>query len=128
MRAYCHCTQCQRLNACPFIATIHFSTPTFTWTHAEPHENHLDSFVNPTKPWKTRFRCKICGCAVASRNSKANKVSIWGTQLERDEAGKIKRWDVVKPTAHIFYETRTLDVNDGLGKWSGYEGQSVQII
>jgi hypothetical protein len=111
----------------PFVLTIHFPDSAFTWTHTVPHKEALDSFVPPQKPWKTRWRCKRCGCCVASHNSKANKWSVWGTQLERDEEGKIIGWDGVKPTAHMFYGTRILDINDGLLKWDGYEGQSTGI-
>jgi hypothetical protein len=41
--------------------------------------------------------------------------------------GKIIGWDLIKPTAHQFYGTRVIDVNDGLSKWEGYEGTSTQI-
>lgn len=52
---------------------------------------------------------------------------MWGAQMARDELGSIKSWDVVKPTAHIFYGTRMLDVNDGLGKWEAYEDKSRKL-
>jgi hypothetical protein len=35
-------------------------------------------------------------------------------------------WAWIKPTGHIFYGTRVLDIDDGLGKWEGYEGQSTK--
>ncbi|EED80957.1 predicted protein [Postia placenta Mad-698-R] len=88
----------------------------------EPHDAQLDTFVIPTKPWKTRYRCKNCGVCVAGRNSQTGNCSIWGATLERTKDGKIKAWDVVKPTAHIFYGTRMVEVNDDLGKWEGFEG------
>lgn len=81
----------------------------------------------PSKPWKTRFRCKRCGACVMSANVKAGKCSVWGAHLARDDAGKIVHWEKVKPTAHIFYGTRMLDVDDGLGKWEGYEGGSARL-
>jgi hypothetical protein len=101
------------------------------WTHIPSEssaESSLDSFVNHLKPWKTRFRCKTCGCTVASYNGKSEAWSIWGGQLERDQEGSIKSWEIVKPTAHIFYGTRMLDVSDDLGKWEGYEGKSQRIL
>ncbi|KAF7785197.1 hypothetical protein Agabi119p4_1362 [Agaricus bisporus var. burnettii] len=39
----------------------------------------------------------------------------------------IKDFDKIKPTAHIFYKTRMLDVPDGLPKWDGYENQSNRL-
>jgi len=65
---------------------------------------------------------------VASNNTKANKWSVWGGQLDRDLKDKIIGWDIVKPTAHIFYETRMLDIDDGLPKWTGYENKSERIV
>ena len=47
--------------------------------------------------------------------------------MERDENARIKNWDVIKPTAHIFYDTRMLDVNDELPKWKGYGNESERL-
>ncbi|KDR85528.1 hypothetical protein GALMADRAFT_367282 [Galerina marginata CBS 339.88] len=127
LSAYCHCSLCQRLNAAPFIITTHFPASRFAWTHAEPHTDALDFYAVASKPWKTRWRCKKCGCTIASYNSKLDKWSVWGAQFERDESGKIIGWDTIKPTAHVFYETRLVDIQDELGKWAGYEGQSVRL-
>ena len=114
-------------NTAAFILTLHFAFANFTWTHADPNNDSLESYAIPIKPWKIRWRCKTCGCTVASYNSKLNKWSLWGVQLERDALGNIVGWDSIKPTAHIFYESRMVNVNDELGKWSGYEGQSERL-
>lgn len=106
---------------------MHFDGPTFAWTHAAPHEAKLDYYTNPGKPWKKRWRCKECGSSVSSYNSNTDRWSVWGCQLERNEDGKIKDWDKVKPTAHMFYGTRLLDVDDELGKWEGYEDKSEKL-
>lgn len=52
---------------------------------------------------------------------------MWGAQFERDASGNILSSDTIKPTAHIFYESRMVDVNDELGKWTGYEDQSERL-
>ncbi|KAF8346837.1 Mss4-like protein [Amanita rubescens] len=112
---YCHCTLCQRLNACAFIHTIHFPASAFTWTHKEPHGDAIETYSVESKPWKVRSRCKNCGR------------SIWSAQLERDELGKIKYWDILKPTGHIFYGMRMLDIHDDLAKWEGYNDDSNRL-
>ncbi|KAE9385033.1 hypothetical protein BT96DRAFT_960815 [Gymnopus androsaceus JB14] len=127
LSAFCHCTLCQRLAGAPCVATVHFPADVFTWTHPQPHEATLDMYSVADKPWKNRFRCKSCGACVASYSTTKLKYSIWAGQLERDEHGRTKNWDIVKPTAHMFYDTRMLDVNDGLPKWEGYEGQSKRL-
>ncbi|KZP28924.1 hypothetical protein FIBSPDRAFT_237293 [Athelia psychrophila] len=145
MSAYCHCTNCQRftgepnarpapaidyvyyLAACPFVHTAHFDASAFSWTHAGPHDDQLHSYINPAKSWKKRWGCRTCGSPVSSYNSKTNRVSVWACQLERDENGKIKNWEIIKPTSHMFYGTRALDIGDDLSKWEGYEGISEKL-
>ncbi|KAJ7109819.1 Mss4-like protein [Mycena epipterygia] len=126
LSAYCHCSRCQVMNGSAFIWTIHFPAAAFAWTHSDPHNTVLDTYVTEGKPWKTRYRCKNCGCCVASYNDRTMAWSVWGTQLER-EGGVTKNLDGVGPTAHIFYGTRLVDVNDELGKWEGYENKSTRI-
>ncbi|KAJ7492243.1 Mss4-like protein [Mycena latifolia] len=127
LSAYCHCTRCQIMNGSAFIWTIHFPAAAFAWTHSDPHGAALDTYVTEGKPWKTRYRCKNCGCCVASYNTKTEHWSVWGAQLDRQEGGAPRNLEGVKPTSHIFYETRLVDVNDELSKWEGYEGKSTRI-
>ncbi|KAJ6623056.1 Mss4-like protein [Mycena sp. CBHHK59/15] len=128
LSAYCHCTRCQVLSGSAFIWTIHFPAAAFSWSHEEPRDAALDLYVTDGKPWKTRYRCKRCGGCVSSYNSKTEHWSVWGAQLERDDGGETKNIDEVKPTAHIFYGTRLVDVKDDLGKWEGYEDKSVRTF
>lgn len=148
LSAYCHCTNCQRLTGarvtccgafcelamltysmlgCPFVHSMHYKGSDFAWSHAEPHDAQLDFFVIPSRPHKTRARCKSCGATVASYNSDTTCWSVWGAHLRRNANGAIDDWDSVKPTAHIFYGTRMLDIDDDLGKWEGYENRSPRI-
>ena len=106
---------------------MHFEASAFTWTHNDTPELHMDSFAIHGKPHKQRWRCKTCGSGVASYNKNTNRWSVWGCQLERDEDGKIKDWDNIRPTVHMFYGTRVLDINDNLDKWEGYENQSAKL-
>ncbi|KAI0685377.1 Mss4-like protein [Cytidiella melzeri] len=127
LSAYCHCTNCQRLTGCPFVHTLHFAAVHFSWTFPEPHDAQLDFYRIPNKPHKTRCRCKTCGATVASYNTDTNCWSVWGAHLQRDINGRIEDWDLVQPTAHIFYATSMLNINDGLGKWEGYENRSARL-
>jgi len=123
LSAYCHCILCQRLNACPFVHTMHFEASAFTWM--DPSSLH--GFSIPEKPHKKRWQCKNCGTNVSSYNSATNRWSVWGCGLERDGEGKLKNWDIIKPTSHIFYGSRVLDISDDLCKWEGYENKSAKL-
>ncbi|KAG7452107.1 uncharacterized protein BT62DRAFT_926324 [Guyanagaster necrorhizus] len=125
LSAYCHCTLCQRLNAAAFIHTLHFANSAFAWTRFEGGEVRIYEVAD--KPWKKRHRCANCGCTVASYNAKKDEWSVWGAQLDRDNAGKRMNLEKLKPTAHTFYETRMVDIVDDLGKWDGYEGLSNRL-
>ncbi|KAF9270855.1 hypothetical protein L218DRAFT_976495 [Marasmius fiardii PR-910] len=127
LSAYCHCTLCQRLTGCPFVHTIHFDPSNFRWTH-EGGEKNLDVYKVKDKPAKSRYRCKDCGACVASYHAQRDRWTIWGGQLQRDrQTGQIENWEDLKPTHHQFYDTRMLDVDDGLGKWEGYANQSTRL-
>ncbi len=116
-RREAHC----RAVAAVFSHTIHFQGSSFAWTHNAAMD------VYHRKPGQDRYRCANCGTVVACYNAESNEWSVYGGQIERDEAGKIKHWELLKPTAHIFYDTRMLDVLDDLGKWDGYENSSNRI-
>ena len=117
------------LAGCPFVHSMHFKASDFDWSHAQPHDSKLDFYSIPSKPHKTRARCKVCGATVASYNSDTKCWSVWGAHMQRNADGAIEPsiWGIVKPTAHMFYGTRMLNVNDDLGKWEGYENRSSRI-
>ncbi|KAL9713406.1 hypothetical protein Ac2012v2_003015 [Leucoagaricus gongylophorus] len=115
------------MGTCPFIHSIHFPASSFNWIHPQPIHDFLDYYTPTDKPWKKRWRCKTCGACVASYHEKNNRWSVWGAQLEKDEEGKTKSWEDLRPTVHMFYGTRLLDMNDDLPKWSGYENKSERL-
>ncbi|KAF8327928.1 Mss4-like protein [Cantharellus anzutake] len=126
LNAYCHCTRCQKLFGAPFIHTIHLRPEAFKWTTAPiPLSNVTDEYVVINV--KHRFRCKTCGSHIASWNEAKQKWSVWGATLDRDVNGRIIDWSFVKPTDHMFYGTRMLDIPDNLGKWEGYPNQSEPV-
>ncbi|KIJ66427.1 hypothetical protein HYDPIDRAFT_87040 [Hydnomerulius pinastri MD-312] len=127
IRVYCHCTLCQKLAGCPMIHSIHVNEADFAWTSEQPAESLLDAYENPLRPHARRFRCKNCGTAVAAYHNQRKRYAIWGANLARDTDDNILNWEFVKPTAHIFYDTRMLDINDDLSKWEGYEGNSKRL-
>lgn len=133
LSAYCHCSRCQRILGCPFVATTHISPHVFSWSLPQSTISDLAE-VFTIIGVKHRYRCKTCGTNVASFNEAKNKWSVWTSTLDRapntesgGELGTITGWEWARPTDHIFYGTRMLDVPDGLPKWEGYAGQSAQI-
>ncbi|KAJ3569203.1 hypothetical protein NP233_g5204 [Leucocoprinus birnbaumii] len=106
---------------------MHYAADAFKWIHQEPVYGSLDCYAPVDKPWKKRWRCKNCGACIASYHEKNGRWSVWGALLERDEQGKVKHWEELKPTLHMFYGTRLLDANDDLPKWAGYDNESERL-
>lgn len=57
--------------------------------------------------------------------------SLWPVhfRLRGDKSNRLRVEDVewLKPTAHIFYSTRIVEIADTLPKYEGYEGESERI-
>ena len=64
---------------------------------------------------------------VAGEHTKSSRFNVFVGGMERDQDGNVKNLDAVKATSHIFYDTRLMDVNDGLPKWEGVPGQSTLL-
>ncbi|KAJ7610772.1 Mss4-like protein [Roridomyces roridus] len=120
---YCHCTQCQRANGAVFVAAMHYSPSAFSWTHAAevtPIEEKIEGYV--------LFRCATCYTCAATQIDATKNWAVRGTRLERDgEDGNIINWEEVKPTSHIYYANRVVDVADGLPKWEGLPNKSTRL-
>ncbi|KAJ7651557.1 hypothetical protein DFH06DRAFT_313281 [Mycena polygramma] len=104
-----------------FVSSMHYSTSAFSWVHAadvEPIVENLDGMV--------LYRCQKCRSCAAAHMSNGNW-ALRGTQLERGEDEKIINWEDIKPTGHIFYGTRVVDVADNLPKWEGYQNSSNRL-
>ncbi|KAH9812035.1 Mss4-like protein [Melampsora americana] len=145
LTAYCHCTNCQRLNGSPFVWTTHWKEDSLRWLNSTKMIpfNHLNEGLPDTLEIyesmpgrKYKLRCKKCGSPVGSYSIIKKEWTIWGTTFERfksdenpsdDSTSKIKGWDLIKPNTHIFYGTRIMDIVDELSKWTGYEGQSEKL-
>lgn len=111
-----------RKSASPFVHVLHYSSQSLTWT--DPDAIFTNS--EPESPWK-EWRCKSCLGLVGSENPSQSKWSLRGAHFRRNAKGLIENWHFIKPTGHMFYDTRMLDVNDGLPKWEGFAGSSRRL-
>lgn len=150
LSAYCHCTLCQRLNGmststlgyqslrfkaqyamtcvymsgCAFLHGLHYPTQSFAWTH----QNTSAIFPNPIPgSYWIIWRCRDCFTFIAAHNISEDKWTVRSAHFRRNTEGQIENWHLIKPTAHIFYGTRMLDVQDDLPKWDGYEYKSARL-
>lgn len=80
------------------------------------------------------IECAQCGGRVGAYIPQMQAYGLFSANFERHDAsdgaekeGKIKGWNVLKPTAHSFYGTRVIDVKDGLKKYEGFAGYSAEV-
>ncbi|KAF7785196.1 hypothetical protein Agabi119p4_1361 [Agaricus bisporus var. burnettii] len=127
LSVYCHCTGCQRRTGAPFIHGLHFPATSFSWTHQNSDAVFSTTSLNPGSQWLT-YRCQTCYTHIGAMNPFLNLWTLRAAHLNRDPATKLFiDADKIKPTAHIFYDTRVLDVPDGIPKWDGYENKSNRL-
>ncbi|KAF7303057.1 GFA domain-containing protein [Mycena kentingensis (nom. inval.)] len=122
---YCHCTKCQRADGAAFVSTMHFPSSAFSFTYDSAKVEPLVEAVSDGA--MTLYRCPTCRSCPAIQITRTTNWALRGTNLARDDAGKIIDWDSVKPTSHIFYNTRIVDVADDLPKWEGFPGRSNRL-
>ncbi|KAF7307245.1 GFA domain-containing protein [Mycena indigotica] len=123
---FCHCTRCQRADGAVFVATMHFSSAAFSWTYNGEDVKPLVEDMGDL----TLYRCEKCRSCAATRMGPVDSNDNWairGSHLERDEQGKIIDFESVKPTCHIFYDTRIVDIADDLPKWEGFANRSKRL-
>ncbi|KAJ7024398.1 Mss4-like protein [Mycena alexandri] len=119
---YCHCTQCQRADGAAFVGSMHYADSAHSWTYTAENEPDVEPLGD-----MVLYRCKKCRSCAATQFPGNKNWALRSTQLERDENGKVINWEGVKPTSHIFYGTRVVDVADDLPKWEGHAGRSTRL-
>ncbi|SEA75603.1 Uncharacterized conserved protein [Desulfuromusa kysingii] len=120
----CHCKTCQRLHGAPmqWAAIFHKYQVRFTAgvNLLRFYNNELDKNerILPCK-----VSCSLCGTPIADEGRR-----MWlafpslfdfepGTQVP----------DSFKPTCHLFYGQRVIDISDNLPKWSGHKDLSDRL-
>ncbi|KAJ7070671.1 Mss4-like protein [Mycena amicta] len=119
---FCHCTRCQRADGAAFVSTMHWPPTAFSWTYTADVTPLVENLGDVTL-----YRCEKCRSCAATQMGDSGNWAIRGAHLARDENGKIIDFESVKPTCHIFYNTRIVDVADDLPKWEGFSGRSKRL-
>jgi hypothetical protein len=120
----CHCRTCQVLHGAPMQwaaifhkKDVHFrlGTENLRFYNSELHRSER---ILPCK-----VRCALCGTLIADDGR--NMWLAFPTQFDFGSPARVP--ESFKPTCHIFYDQRVIDVDDGLPKWSGHKDQSHQF-
>ena len=120
----CHCLACQKLHAAPMQWAAIFYKRNVRFT---ADLNNLLFFNSEQKRRERILPCKVscgrCGTPVADEGRK-----MWLAFPALFDFGHPSETpDSFKPTCHIFYGMRVVDVRDDLPKWSGHKNHSTLL-
>ena len=120
----CHCKACQTLHGAPlqWAAIFHKHHVRFTagldqlrFFNSEQGKNER---ILPCK-----VSCKKCGTPIADEGRR-----MWLAFPTLFDFGQGRGTPAAfKPTCHIFYGRRVLDISDHLPKWSGHKDDSARL-
>ncbi|CZS94218.1 uncharacterized protein RAG0_04277 [Rhynchosporium agropyri] len=119
---FCHCSTCQRLHGAPLqhAAIFHKEDINFLKGHHD-----LQWYDSQEKTTRHKLPCKVscahCGSWIMDEGR--SMILLFPGLLELSEEAKEK----FKPTLHMFYANRVVDINDGLPKWAGMQDDSELI-
>ncbi|MCG8334832.1 MAG: GFA family protein [Proteobacteria bacterium] len=117
----CHCLACQKLHGAPMQWAAIFHKKHVRFTAGLEHlafynsETHQHQRILPCK-----VSCSLCGTLIADEGRR-----MWlafPSLFDFGHGGKTP--EAFKPTCHIFYGARLMDVHDDIPKWSGHKNHS----
>jgi len=120
----CHCRVCQKLHGAPmqWAAIFHKHHVRFA-----AGVNHLHFFNSELNKHERILPCKV-SCALCHTLVADEGRHMWLAFPSLFEFGNTPMLpETFKPTCHIFYGTRLIDMNDDLPKWSGHKNESVLL-
>lgn len=117
----CHCRDCQVLHGAPmqWAAIFHKHDVRFT-----AGTGHLRCYSAGSRAPGRSLPCKVC-CGLCGTPIADEGRTMWlAFPTLFDFGNPVMVPAAFRPTCHIFYGSRVLDVDDGLPKWAGHRGDS----
>jgi hypothetical protein len=120
----CHCRDCQVLHGAPmqWAAIFHKTDVTFS-AGTERLRYYHGALGRPERILPCKVSCAACGTPIADEGR-----HMWLAFPTLFDFGAPPRVPAAfRPTCHIFYGSRVLDVDDGLPKWEGHKDRSRRL-
>ena len=120
----CHCRGCQTLHGAPMQWAAIFHKKDVRFTAGVDQLRFFDSARNRyERSLPCKVSCGLCGTPIADEGR--NMWLAFPTLFDFGAPPRVP--DAFKPTCHIFYGMRVMDVSDGLPKWSGHKDRSTVL-
>ncbi|KAJ5466600.1 hypothetical protein N7539_009556 [Penicillium diatomitis] len=125
---YCHCRGCQVMHGAPFqwAAIFHKEDVNFSRGCSDlafySSSGNTQQYQMPTK-----VSCSFCHTLIMDEGRNMCLLFPQLIELEGSSDEQREQRNIFKPTCHIFYEQRMIDIPDGIDKWSGMDGHSERL-
>jgi hypothetical protein len=120
----CHCRTCRTLHGAPMQWAAIFHKRDVRMIRGIEHLRFYSGVLRrPGREPPCKVSCALCGTPIADEGRR-----MWlafPTLFDFGAEGDVP--EAFRPTCHIFYGHRVVDVDDGLPKWSGHENGSEKI-
>lgn len=117
----CHCRDCQVLHGAPMQWAAIFNKRDVRFTDGVTHLRFYNSALDrPERILPCKVACALCGSLIGDEGR-----SMWlafPTLFEFGGPPQVP--ELFKPTCHIFYGSRVIEIDDELPKWSGHKNNS----
>lgn len=120
----CHCSDCQVLHGAPMQWAAIFRKRDVRFTAGVAHLRFYNSTLDRNErivPCKVT--CALCGSLIADEGR--NMWLAFPTLFDFGTPPQVP--EAFKPTCHIFYGMRVMEIVDELPKWSGHKGRSTLL-
>lgn len=120
----CHCRNCQVLHGAPMQWAAIFHKADVRLVTGAEHRRFYNSERNAAvRQLPCKVGCAKCGTWVADEGRR-----MWLAFPALFDFGDPPQVPAAfKPSCHIFYRYRVMDINDGLPKWSGHKDKSAAL-
>jgi len=117
----CHCTTCQRLHGAPMQWAAIFHKRHVRFTAGLENLVFYNSEQNrPERILPCKVRCGKCGTPIADEGRR-----MWLAFPSLFDFGyPAKVPEAFRPTCHLFYGSRVIEIQGDLPKWSGHKNHS----
>jgi hypothetical protein len=120
----CHCRDCQVLHGAPMQWAAIFHKRHVRLTAGFEHLRFYNSTLDRNeRTLPCKVACALCGTLIADEGR--NMWLAFPTLFDFGVPPEVP--EAFKPTCHIFYGMRAMEIADGLPKWSGHIDQSTLL-
>ena len=120
----CHCLACQKLHGAPMQWAAIFHKHDVRITKGNEHLHFYNSELQKhERILPCKVSCALCGSLIADEGR--NMWLAFPSLFDFGAARKIP--ESFKPTCHIFYSMRVIDIDDSLPKWTAHKNKSQKL-